>query len=127
MIRETKACPPQGTPPFRPDQGQSKLRLTANPLTKPLKAFQRAAIIFITFFLIMGFQTFYNWCYVSDFADSGIYLLGLIYSILCIVIGIIALLFKQKFMTIPPDKQWWQNYNQISIFLQFIGLIYHAQ
>jgi hypothetical protein len=75
----------------------------------------------------MGFQTFYNWFYVSDFADSGIYLLSAVYSVLCITIGIIALAFKKKIITIIPEKKWWQNYNQICIFIQFTGLIYHAQ
>jgi hypothetical protein len=129
MIPETKASPSLllSAPPFSTHQRQFKRRLSVSPLTKPLKAFQRTGIIFIIFFSVMGFQTFYNWFYVSDFADSGIYLLSAVYSVLCITIGIIALAFKKKIITIIPEKKWWQNYNQICIFIQFTGLIYHAQ
>jgi hypothetical protein len=104
MIGQTKACPPLllTPPPFSDHQRQFKRRPAANLLTKPLKAFQRTMIIFIIFFSIMCFQTFYNWFHVSDFDDSGIYLLSAVYSTFCITIGIFALLFKKKFITILP-------------------------
>ena len=129
MIPETKSCPTLllNTEPFSTHQRQFKRRLSAYPLTKPLKAFWRTGIIFIIYFSIMGFQTFYNWFYVSDFAGSDIYLASAIYSVLCITIGIIALLFRKKIITMNQKKKWWQNYNQICIFIQFTGLIYHAQ
>jgi hypothetical protein len=109
------------------DQKPSKGHLTANPMTKPLKEFQRTAIVFIIFFLIMAFQTFYSWFGVSEYADSSTYVFSGIYSVLCINLGFIALLLKKKIVTSLPEKQWWQRYGQISICIQFIGLLYHAQ